>query len=73
MTFLTASPCLNELAASSCGRIVRIYLSLGYWLLGGFGELLDGLLIVSEILFASNENDWETLTKVKDLRNPLLK
>jgi hypothetical protein len=73
MTFLTASPCLNKLVASSCGRIVRTYLSFGYWLLGGLGELLDGLLIVSEILFASNENDWETLTKVKDLRNPLLK
>lgn len=34
-------------------------------------ELLDGLLVVAKILLASNENDWETLAEVKDLRDPL--
>jgi len=44
----------------------------GNWLLGSLVELLNGLLVVTEILLASNEDDWKTLTEVKDLRDPLL-
>lgn len=50
---------------------VNAYLLWSHWLLGSLVELLDGLLVVAKILLASNENDWETLAEVKDLRNPL--
>jgi hypothetical protein len=34
-------------------------------------QLLDGLLVVSEILLAADENDGKALAEVQDLRNPL--
>jgi len=37
-----------------------------YWLLRSFVKLLDGLLIVSQILLATDENDWKTVAKVED-------
>lgn len=51
--------------------IVYAYLLWSNWLLGGLVELLNGLLVVAEILLASDEDDWETLAEVKDLRDPL--
>lgn len=42
------------------------------WLLGSLVELLDGLLVVTEILLTSNKDDWQTLAEMKDLRDPLL-
>lgn len=35
------------------------------------GKILDSLAIVAEILLARHKDDWETLTEVKDLGNPL--
>jgi hypothetical protein len=41
-------------------------------LLAGLVQLLDGLLVVTQILLAPNENDWEAGAEVEDFRNPLL-
>lgn len=51
----------------------RTYFSLSDGLLGGFCELLDGLLVISKILLATDENNRKALAEVKNLRNPLLK
>jgi hypothetical protein len=40
-------------------------------LLAGLAQLLDGLLIVSEILLAADQNDRQALAEVKDLGDPL--
>jgi hypothetical protein len=40
-------------------------------LLAGFAELLNGLGVVAQILFAADQDDRETLAEVKNLRNPL--
>ena len=40
-------------------------------LLAGLMELLDGLLVVTQILLATNENDRETTAEVKDFGDPL--
>lgn len=40
-------------------------------LLAGLAELLDGLVVVAQILLAADEDDGKALTEVKDLRNPL--
>lgn len=42
-------------------------------LLAGLAKLLDGLLVVTEILLAADEDDWQTLAEVQDLRDPLLR
>lgn len=34
-------------------------------------ELLDGLLVVTEILLTSDKDDWKTLAEMEDLRDPL--
>jgi hypothetical protein len=47
------------------------YLLRGDGLLAGLAELLDCLVVVSQILLATNQNDGETLAEVKDLRDPL--
>jgi hypothetical protein len=41
-------------------------------LLASLPELLDRLLVVSQILLATNKDDGETLAEVKHLRDPLL-
>lgn len=40
-------------------------------LLAGLAKLLDGLLVVTEILLAADEDDGQTLAEVQDLRDPL--
>jgi hypothetical protein len=47
------------------------YLLGGDGLLGGLGELLDGLGVVAQIFLAANKDDGEALAEVKDLGNPL--
>ena len=47
------------------------YLLGGDRLLTGLSELLDGLLVVSQILLAANKDDRETLAEVQNLRDPL--
>lgn len=48
-----------------------IYLLGGDGLLAGLSELLNDLLVVSQILLAANEDDGETLAEVQNLRDPL--
>ena len=40
-------------------------------LLAGLAQLLNRLLVVSQILLAADENDRKTLAEVKNLGNPL--
>jgi hypothetical protein len=40
--------------------------------LRGLVQLIDGLLVVTEIDLASNQNDREALAEMKNLRDPLL-
>lgn len=47
------------------------YLLRGDGLLAGLSELLDGLLVVSQILLAADEDDGETLAEVQNLGDPL--
>jgi hypothetical protein len=47
------------------------YLLGGDGLLARLAELLDGLVVVTEILLAANQDDGETLAEVQDLRDPL--
>lgn len=49
------------------------YFSLGDGFLGGFCELLDGLLVMSKILFTTDENNRKSLAEMKNFRYPLLK
>jgi hypothetical protein len=49
------------------------YLLGGYGLLARLAELLDRLLVVSEILLATNKDNGETLAEVEDLGDPLQK
>lgn len=43
----------------------------GHRLLAGLSQLLDDLLVVSEILLATDEDDGKTLAEVQNLRDPL--
>ena len=49
-----------------------VTLLLGHGLLLVLGELLDGLLVVSQIPLAADEDDGQSLAEVQDLGNPLL-
>jgi len=40
-------------------------------LLAGLAKLLDGLLVVTQILLAADEDDGKALAEVKDFGNPL--
>lgn len=42
------------------------YLLWRHWLLRGLVQLLDCLLVVSEILLATDENDGQALAEVED-------
>ena len=52
---------------------VQTHLLLGNGSLRGLVKLLDGLLVVSEILLTSNEDDGKTLAEMQDLGDPLSK
>ena len=47
------------------------YLLRSDWLLTGLMKLLDGLLIVSQILLTSDKDSWETAAEVQNFRDPL--
>lgn len=47
------------------------YLLRGDGLLAGLTQLLNGLGIVAQILFAANEDDGQALAEVKNFGNPL--
>ena len=49
----------------------KSYLLRGNGLLASLSELLDDLLVVSQILLAANKDDRETLAEVQNLRDPL--
>jgi len=49
------------------------YLLRSDWLLTGLMKLLDGLLIVSQILLTSDKNGWKTTAEVQNLRDPLIR
>lgn len=55
----------------SAADFVVTYLLWSNWLLGSLVELLDGLLVVTEILLTSDKDDWKTLAEMEDLRDPL--
>jgi hypothetical protein len=48
-----------------------LYLVRGDRSLRGLVQLIDGLLVVTEIDLASNQNDREALAEMKNLRDPL--
>ena len=39
----------------------------------GLMELFDGFWVVTQILLASNEDNWETTAEMEDLRDPLFR
>ena len=47
------------------------YLFRGDGLLARLAKLLNGLVVVAQILLATDEDDGKTLAEVHDLRNPL--
>lgn len=47
------------------------YLLGGDWLLTGLAKLLDGLLIITKILLASDKDNRQPLAKVQNLGDPL--
>jgi hypothetical protein len=48
------------------------YLLWGNRLLAGFVKLFNRLLVVTQILLTSDEDDWKTAAEVKDFGYPLL-
>jgi hypothetical protein len=52
-------------------RNLKAYLLRSDWLLRSLVQLLNRLLVVSQILLAANQDDRQTLAEVKDLRDPL--
>lgn len=50
---------------------LKTHLLRGHGLLARFAELLDGLVVIAQILLAAHENDGKALAEVKDLGNPL--
>lgn len=72
--FLDGITLLNLLAKRFIGesKKYRTYFSLSDWLLGSFCELLDGLLVISKILLATDEDNRKALAEMENFRNPLL-
>lgn len=50
---------------------IGTYLLGGDGLLAGLAELLNGLLVVSQILLAADEDDGQALAEVQNLGDPL--
>ena len=49
----------------------RIYLFGCHRGLRGLFEVVDGFRVVSEILLATNKNNWQAIAEMEDLRDPL--
>lgn len=65
--------CLGRVKPDRGIPLIGSYLFGRNGLLAGLAKLLDRLLIVSEILLATDEDDGETLAEVQNLGDPLLK
>lgn len=61
----------TEIIRQGMAMAPSTHLLRGDRLLAGLAELLDGLVVVAQILLAADEDDGETLAKVKNLGNPL--
>jgi hypothetical protein len=62
---------LGEDAAIAGPTGFTTYLLWCNWLLASLVKLLDGLLVVAEILLTSNEYDWEPLAEMENFGDPL--
>jgi hypothetical protein len=71
MTFLTASPCALSVDAPCNGSGYISHLSLGDGLLRRLCELLNSLLVISQVLLATDQDNGETVAEVEDLGDPL--
>ncbi len=70
--FLTLRASQN-FGSENCSLCSGPYLFRADGPLGCLVQLLDCLGVVAKILFASNEDDGETLAEVKNFRNPLVR
>ena len=70
---LTCLACVLCKSGSCSIQRVKTHLLLGDGSLRGLVKFLDSLLVVSEILLTSNEDDRKTLAEMQDLGDPLLK
>jgi len=61
-----------EVSLGSNDLLDGVTLSLADRLLRSLGQLLDGLLVIPQILLAANKDDGKTVAEVKNLGNPLL-
>lgn len=64
--------CLGSTVAGQA-RWQQTYLLGADGLLACLAELLDGLVVVTQILLAADQDDGKSLAEMKDLRNPLHK
>jgi hypothetical protein len=60
---------LGDIEYSICDCLS--YLFWGNWLLAGLVELFDSLLIITQILLATDEDDGEATAEMQNLGNPL--
>lgn len=58
--------CIGDNTRAVFFRLLVTYLLWRHWLLRGLVQLLDCLLVVSEILLAADENDGQALAEVED-------
>lgn len=58
--------CIGDTTRAIFLRLRMTYLLWRHWLLRGLVQLLDCLLVVSEILLATDENDGQALAEVED-------
>jgi hypothetical protein len=70
---LTCLACVLCKSGSRLIQRVETHLLLGNGSLRSLVKFLDGLLVVSEILLTSNEDDGKTLAEMQDLGDPLEK
>lgn len=62
-----------ESAVSGQTRVQHTYLLGADGLLACLAELLNGLVVVTQILLAADQDDGKSLAEMEDLRNPLQK
>lgn len=67
---IVVSNCVFELAGAQMQHLIT-YLLRRDGLLASLPQLLNGLLVETQILLATNEDDGKALAEVKNLGNPL--